>query len=105
MSLVATVLALLFCVLFVSVAVVGAAVRRRLRMRHPEVWQSLGAPTLLRNSSVRNWLRLERYLWTSRYRSLADPELEALARREKVLAVFYWVSFVGMIVAVSLVPR
>lgn len=105
MEMVAVVLVLLFVVLFVSVAAVSAAVRRHLRTQHPEVWQTLGAPSLLRNNSVRNWLRLERYLWTSQYRTLSDGELDALARREKVLAVFYWASFIGMILAVSLVSK
>lgn len=102
MRVAAILLAFLFVVLFVAVAVVDTAFRRHLKTHHPEVWQSLGAPTFPRNESVRNSLRLQGYLWTSRYRSLADSDLNALAHTEKVLGLLYVASFVGMILAVSL---
>ena len=50
----------------------------RLRERHPEVWLSLGRPSLLRPSHA---AAVWQFLWTRQYRGLSDPLLAELGDR------------------------
>jgi hypothetical protein len=58
---------------------------RILRERHPDVWQMLGAPTLIRNNSVSNSRRLRAFLRAGEGERLGDPDLDAAVRIGRIL--------------------
>ncbi len=93
----ATTIVLLFIGLFIVGFTLDGVLRRSLRRRHPEVWRSLGSPTLVMNNSISNGLRLERFLWASEYKALSDPALNRLALTIKVVFVVYTIVFVSVI--------
>ena len=71
---------------------------RRLRLRHPEAYESIGSPSLFWNSSPKNnWLFLK-FLYTSSWRTLADATLSRVARLMQVWTVLYILGFALLIV-------
>ena len=66
---------------------------REMRSRHPEIWESLGRPTLIINSSVSNGLAVQRFLWRKEYESLDDPEFIQLARSLRTFNIAYLIFF------------
>ena len=53
---------------------------RKLRTRHPEVWASLGSPTLFYSASVRNQRAVSRFIWRGEYRKLKDTSITVIVR-------------------------
>lgn len=76
---------MLLWLLIVLVATLSAFLYSRLRHVHTEVWQKLGEPTLLVNSTFRNLGRVTRFLWLSEYRRLDDRRLTRIAYALKLV--------------------
>jgi hypothetical protein len=71
---------------------------RRLRLRHPAAYEAIGSPTLFWNNSMRNnWLFLK-FLYTSSWRTLADPGLSFAARLMQVWTVVYILGFAVLLI-------
>lgn len=58
---------------------------RILRARHPDVWKSLGSPTLVTHNTLRNFRSMSRFLLEKHYFSLDDEELNRIAKRLQLL--------------------
>jgi len=71
-----------------------AQVIRNLRERHPDTWQMLGAPTLIRNNSISNSRRLRAYIKRSEYKALGDSALDRTIRVGRVIEWGYLVVLV-----------
>jgi hypothetical protein len=50
----------------------------RLKLRHHDVWRSLGAPAIGQSNVSATWLSFLRYAWTLRFVRLSDTTLSAL---------------------------
>lgn len=83
---------LLLVGLFAAGAGLTLRFRGAVRRRHPQTWQSLGAPELFRD-----WLVVQRFLWRDDYVVLDDRGDAALARGLKVTQVVYGVAFVVVV--------
>lgn len=92
--------AIWFSVLFASILVwfvLGTRLFRLLREDHPEVYESLGSPSLFLNNTIKNnWLSL-RFLVTGRYRELGDKRVTRLCNVMRVFLAAYLVWFFGAI--------
>jgi uncharacterized membrane protein len=97
--------ALVFFVLLVAF-VIGLTMHhhllREMRSRHPDLWESLGRPTLVINNSVSNGLAVQRFLWRKDYEALHDPEFILLARRLRTFNLAY-LAFFAVILIGSLI--
>jgi hypothetical protein len=60
-----------------------------LRNRHPEIWQSLGSPSLLSCNSPAATSKMTAYVFSGRYRELNDGVFSAAARQWKAVAVLF----------------
>lgn len=86
-------LMLAFLAVLVFALVNGARLMRRLQVAHPSVWSSLGRPTVTLSTGIRPRLALVRFVWSLRFRELADPQLSftcwAAMAAEPLLAVLF----------------
>jgi len=78
--------------LFYALALASAAyiavfiyTNRRLRVRHPDVWQTQGQPTFWNNSPVQSLRFIKFFVFSSRHRALGDPALDRAALIAKAL--------------------
>jgi hypothetical protein len=93
-----------FTVLFAAVLIwfaLGARLFQLLRESHVEVYQSLGSPSLLSNSTKSNWL-IMRFLMTGSYRELGDERLTRLCSFMRIFFIAYTVWFIGPVVVMLL---
>jgi hypothetical protein len=58
---------------------------QELKSRHPNVWESLGRPSVVANNSIANSLAVLRFLWRKEYKDLGDPNF---ANRATVVRKF-----------------
>lgn len=58
-----------------------------LRRSHREVWNKLGSPSLVQHNTVGNGVETLRFIWSRGHRSLNNPALDQLVRRERMLHV------------------
>ena len=79
-------LAIAFIVLFViqgvgtvTYLILIARLFGRLEASEPEIWKSLGSPSLIWNNSPQNSLLVMRWLWRKDFSQLRDPTLADLA--------------------------
>lgn len=77
--------------LVIGLMLVGAVLAKwvcdRLERHHPEVWRSLGKPSLFLGSSIRAQRRMSKFLWSRAYEDLGDERLNRVAAAAKALAV------------------
>ena len=96
-------------VVFVLFAVIASVVdvrfMRQLRLRHPELWHSLGRPTIFPDNSISNGFAVQRFLWHREYESVDDPDFIQLARLRRTVGIAYFVVFVSFIVIFFIAPR
>jgi hypothetical protein len=60
---------------FVAVNLLGySLLTKRLRSRHPQVWNELGQPSFLNNTAANGW-KLMQFVWSARHRELSDRGL------------------------------
>jgi hypothetical protein len=93
--------ALVFFILMIAV-VVSLALHhhflREMRERHPEVWESLGRPTLVLNNTGSNCFAIPRFLWRKDYEVLDDPEFARLAVFLRTFNIAYLIFFGGILI-------
>ena len=93
--------ALVFFVLLVAV-IFGLGIHyhflRELRSRHPQVWDSLGRPTLVMNNSISNGLAVLRFLSRKDYEALDDPGFAQFAGRVRTFDICYTIFFGAILV-------
>ncbi len=92
-------LSILLLVVVLGVGVgVPAYVRllRRLREAHPELWESLGRPSMLMASPSRS-ASLQRFIYSERAVSTGDPALTASIRFLRIFAPALIVAVLGSI--------
>ena len=91
-------LLLLYGVLTVGGFVLHFRLLRTLRREHPQVWRSLGSPTLVWNSSMANQRAVRRFLQQKEYLALEDPALTSLAefirRYDRISLPFFFLILV-----------
>src|SRR4051812_11754041 len=75
--------------------VLVARLHRLLRTRHPNVYDSLGRPTLILNNSLQNSGLFLRFLFGGHFESIDDGETVRLCRFMRVFAFCYLVLFVA----------
>jgi hypothetical protein len=68
-----------------------------LRRRHPDVWDSLGSPGLIRNNSLRETLLFLKFLFRREYLKVNDVRLHRLAQASLVWFVFYILFFISIL--------
>ena len=89
----ATVIIATLTVIFVLAMILHGLFLRRLRREHPEVWESLGRPTLIMNNSPRNSLASLKYLFTAQYRDLPDQRFVRYCDLLRIFDLAYGVIF------------
>ena len=67
-----------------------------LRNRHPDIWQSLGSPSLLSGNSPAATSKLTAYVFSGRYRELKDGAFSVAARRWKAVAVLFIAGMIAL---------
>jgi hypothetical protein len=70
---------------------------RRLRRRHPEVYESLGSPSF-KNPSLRRSLRCARFMFSAERRRLSDPTLVVVYFAMQILGCVYGILFLTILV-------
>jgi len=75
--------------------VLVARLHRLLRTRHPNIYDSLGRPTLILNNSIKNGALFIRFLLGGHFESIDDGETLRLCRFMRVFAFCYLVLFVA----------
>ena len=70
------------------------AVLRHLEAKHPEIWYSLGRPSVLNFSPKNGWIAGNYILFQRKYRSLGGSRLERLVDITRVL---FWLSLLGLL--------
>lgn len=76
-----------------------ARLLKALRDRHPEVWERLGKPTLVRNNSISNIFRLRKYLRRREYIALGDLQVERIVRIQRTLELAYIFVFLLFVIS------
>jgi hypothetical protein len=92
---------LLFFVLMVCVVIgftLTSRFHRLLRERHPEVYDSLGRPTLFLNNSVQNGWASLRFILGGHFQTLGDPEVVRLCRLIRIFFFCYTLFFIALVV-------
>lgn len=83
--------------LVIALVLVGAVLGKwlcdRLESHHPEVWRSLGEPSLFLGASIQAQRRTSKFLWNRAYEDLGDERLNRVAGAAKILAVLIVVLF------------
>jgi len=96
-------------VVLVALSVIGCVLDarfvRKMRSRHPELWQSLGRPTIIPNNSIVNGFAVQRFLWHREYESVDDPGFVQLARVLRTFGITYIVVFAVVLVIFFIAPR
>ena len=77
---------------------------RRLRMYHPETYESIGSPTLFWNNSPRNGWLLTKYTFRPIPTSAEDRALSRVLVVMKIFLVTYCVLFAILLVSTVLFP-
>src|ERR1700730_13400602 len=65
---------------------------RLLRTRHPAVWKELGEPGLFRNNDLATHVRISKYLFLRKYRTLPNKRLVWIF---EVLRIFEFLVILG----------
>src|ERR1051326_1481629 len=81
-----------FAVFLLCVAI-GGIFLRYLRGSYPNVWKELGEPGVLRNNDLTTQIKISRYLWFRRYRSLSNKRLVLLFDCMRVFQFVVLLSF------------
>jgi len=75
-----------------------------LKVRAPEVYASIGQPHIILNNTPSNNIAFLRFLLGGRYGSLSDESVRKLCAFLRVFFWVYLVCFLGLIVAIFVVP-
>jgi hypothetical protein len=69
-----------------------------LRTRQPDVYDSLGCPTLILNNTAENGWAFLRFILAGGFRNIDDSEIVRLCSFMRVFFIAYTVLFVGVVV-------
>src|SRR6266853_7049842 len=69
--------------------VLTARLYRLLRTRHPDVYDSLGRPTLIFNNNIRNGWLVTQFLLGGHFEGIEDSETLRLCQFMRIFAVCY----------------
>ena len=92
---------ILFAALVIGIVVYLIQMARllgRLGKRHPQVYESLGSPSLLLNNTPRNNLLVLGWLWRSEFDSLGDADTISRCKAVRTLLVACLCGFIALIV-------
>jgi|APSaa5957512535_1039671.scaffolds.fasta_scaffold43049_2 hypothetical protein len=98
----ATIFFITFIILFILVCIylwMVWKIERMLEKQYQNVWLELGSPHLITNNSLRNNLKLIRFLRNKEYKKLEDRELTKKASFCYRLYVFLLIALLVMITA------
>ena len=70
---------------------------RRLRIRHPTTYESIGSPSLVWNGSMRNSYLFLKFLWSRRIWELNDSTVAHVAVFMRLWLVVYFAIFLGIL--------
>jgi len=70
-----------------------------IKKRHLQVWQDLGSPTLIYNSSIRNKMEVYKYIMKKRYFETKDPDLIRVSNMIRYLNYIFYISISLLIFA------
>jgi hypothetical protein len=73
-----------------------------LRKRHPDLYKSLGSPSLFLNNSIQNGLAVQRFVLLGRFRQIDDPQLVRLCTFLRAFSICYIVYVVALMIFGSL---
>ncbi len=93
-----------FGVLFVAVLagfIPSYKMHKIFRVRHQNLWEKLGKPTMILNNSIANNLSVLRFLWKKEYEKTKDSELIAVCRFNRIYFQIYLIFF-GIVLLVFL---
>jgi uncharacterized membrane protein YraQ (UPF0718 family) len=71
---------------------------QEMRSHHPDVWESLGRPTLIRNNTISNGLAVLRFLWRKEYQALDDAKFIRFAAFVRAYLIAYTVFFALIVI-------
>ncbi len=74
-----------------------ARLRGLLQQRHPQVWKSLGSPTLFFSNSPRNGMSVLDWLWRREYEGLGDAQTISLCKTVRLLLLACLCGFFALI--------
>ena len=92
---------ILFAALVIGIVVYLIQMARllgRLGERHPQVYESLGSPSLLFNNTPRNNLLVLGWLWRNEFEELGDPDTIGRCRAVRALLVACLSGFIALLV-------
>jgi len=88
-----------------AVAVIGlglsAPMHKAMKERHPSLWNELGKPGLLFDSSFTGTLRTQRYLWKKGYVNTADRDFVRLCTLMRTFNFVYLVVFAATLIVIG----
>lgn len=71
----------------------------QLRAQHPDVYETLGRPSMILNNTIGNNVRVVRWLWRKDFLSLSDAHTVASARRIRTLLITLYANFAVLMLA------
>jgi len=87
-------------VLFVVGIILDAVLLSYLKNRQPQVWQTLGQPSLFLNNSIRNNMSMIKFLWKKEYLGANDSTLNLIARLTYYFGIFYMMFLIGLLILI-----
>ena len=73
---------------------------QRLRQKYPQIWESLGRPTMVLNNTIRNSFAAQRFLRRREYESLGDPRFSKFCNILRLYTRFYTIVLLGLVVCI-----
>jgi hypothetical protein len=70
---------------------------RRLRMRHAKLYERLGSPVMIWNTSMKTGWGLLRFIFSSQWRELDDAAIGFVVRFMRVYLIVYLALFIALI--------
>lgn len=86
------------CVLGIPQLILYSRFLSTLRNKYPETWGELGSPSLIRNNTVGNNMKVLSFLKKQKYLKLNDPQFSSMAKFLRVYSMIY----IGYFVVVAL---
>jgi hypothetical protein len=74
----------------------GLAFHRRLKLKHPAVWEALGRPAFW-PARIGGSLRSARYILKAEYRSTQDKAFIRLGTIHRIAGIVYWLYFIAFL--------
>jgi hypothetical protein len=106
-SLTANIVVTLVLTIWLALAIASLVASYRfksyLKAVHPSLWEELGSPHIIANSSLKNLFAMQRFLKSLPSSDIADPELVRRGRAHVLIGKAYLVSFATVLVFMTYV--